>query len=417
MTGSQAPGTRPKIVVIGTLDTKGPEIGYVRDRLRALGAEPVVLDAGILGEPVAVIADIPREEVAAAGGHTLAQARAAGSRGAAIEIMQAGVRVVCTRLWSEGELNGVLCLGGAEGAHLGAAGMHALPLGVPKVILSPSASGRRTFASFVGEKDVAVIHSVVDIIGLNPIARSVYDSAVGAVLGMAQTAGAPVGAMHEATVGVTMLGQTTPGVSQLSATLYDEGLEPVVFHANGVGGPAMEMLAEQGALAGVIDYTLSELANSVMDGIHATGPDRLRVAGRLGLPQVIVPGCADFFNQNAPVPEEYRERQHYYHNPTATLVRLAHSEMESLGEMIAARLNEATGKVAVLAPLRGFSLCGANGGALYDPAGDEILITTLERELRPDIELERVDTDVNDRDFAVAVARRFIELNGRGDGG
>jgi uncharacterized protein (UPF0261 family) len=261
---------RSKIALIGTLDTKGAEIGYVRDRLSALGADVVVIDAGILGEPVAIEADISREQVAAAA--------VTPSRG---REMQAGVRAVCMRLYSDGELSEVLCLGGAEGAHLGAAGMHALPLGVPKVILSPSASGRRTFASFVGEKDVLVMHSVVDIIGLNPIARSVYDNAAGAILGMAQTAGTPVAPMQQATIGVTMLGQTTPGVSEVSSALYGAGLEPVVFHANGVGGPAMEMLAEQRALAGVIDYTLSELANSVMEGIYATGPDRLRVAGRL----------------------------------------------------------------------------------------------------------------------------------------
>ncbi len=403
---------RPRIALIGTLDTKGPEIGYVRDRLRGLGVEPVVIDAGILGEPAGIEADIARAEVARAGGHTLEQARQAGSRGAAVEIMQAGVRAVCTRLWSEGQLDGVLCLGGAEGAQLGAAGMHALPLGVPKVILSPSASGRRPFAPFVGESDVVVMHSVVDILGLNPIARSVYDNAVGAVFGMVSTAGQAVGAMHANTVGVTMLGQTTPGVNRLFARLGEAGFEPVVFHANGVGGPAMERLAEQGALAGVIDYTLSELANSVMDGIHATGPDRLRVVGRLGLPQVVVPGCADFFNQGAPVPDAYRDRPLYYHNPTATLVRLTHAEMEQLGVMLAERLNEATGRVLVLAPTRGLSLAGVAGGALYDPRGDELLIETLERELRPDIPVERFDTDVNDEQFAVTVAGRFVELIG-----
>lgn len=403
--------------MIGTLDTKGPEIGYVRDRLRALGVEPVVIDSGILGEPVEIEADISREAVAAAGGHTLAQAREAGSRGAAVEIMQAGVRAVCVRLWTERELAGVLCLGGAEGAQLGAAGMHALPLGVPKVILSPSASGRRPFAPFVGESDVVVMHSVVDILGLNPIARSVYDNAVGAVVGMVRTAGQAVGAMQAGTVGVTMLGQSTPGAGQVWTELQRAGYEPVVFHANGVGGPAMEQLAGQGALAGIVDYTLSELANSLMNGIHATGPDRLRVAGRLGLPQVVVPGCADFFNEGGTVPEVYRDRPFYYHNPTATLVRLNHAEMERLGLMIAERLNEATGPVIVVAPTRGFSLAGVNGGALYDPDGDDLLISTLERELRSDIMLERIDTDVNDSRFATIVAERFIELMGgpRGD--
>jgi uncharacterized protein (UPF0261 family) len=399
-----------RIALIGTLDTKGPEIAYVRDRLSDLGMEPVVIDSGILGDPIGIVADISREEVALAGGHTLAEARDAGSRGAAVEIMQAGVRGVCTRMWAGGELSGVLCLGGAEGAQLGAAGMHALPLGVPKVILSPSASGRRPFAPFVGESDVVVMHSVVDILGLNPIARSVYDNAVGAIVGMVRTAGGALGPMSESTVAVTMLGQTTPGVNRLWAELTDAGFEPVVFHANGVGGPAMERLAEQGVLTGIVDYTLSELANSVMDGIHATGPDRLRVAGRLGLPQVIVPGCADFFNQGAPVPDAYRDRPFYYHNPTATLVRLNHAEMERLGLLLAERLNEATGPVVVLAPERGFSLAGVEGGALYDPRGDEILIDTLAGALRSDIPLERFDTDVNDTHFATTVAERFIEL-------
>ncbi len=408
--GGDAPA---RVAVIGTLDTKGPEIAYVRDRLRTLGVEPVVIDAGILGEPVEITPDVGREQVAREGGHTLAQARESGSRGAAVEIMQAGVRALCRRLWAEGGLDGVLCLGGAEGAQLGAAGMHALPLGVPKVILSPSASGRRPFAPFIGESDVVVMHSVVDILGLNPIARSVYDNAVGAVVGMVRTAGGALGRLEAGTVGVTMLGQTTPGVNRLWTELVEAGLEPVVFHANGVGGPAMEGLAEQGALAGIVDYTISELANSVMDGIHAVGPDRLRVAGRLGLPQVVVPGCADFFNQGAPVPDAYRDRPFYYHNPTATLVRLNRNEMERLGAMVAERLNGAQGPVRVLAPTRGFSLAGVSGGALYDPSADDALIGTLERELRCDIEMQRFDLDVNDRRFAVAVAQSFIEMIGR----
>jgi uncharacterized protein (UPF0261 family) len=401
-----------RIAVIGTLDTKGPEIGYVRARLRRLGAQPVVIDAGILGEAVEIEPDIGRREVARAAGYTIERVRDAGSRGAAIEIMMAGVTAVCLDLYKRGELDGVLCLGGAEGAHLGAAAMFALPLGVPKVILSPSASGRRSFAPFVGESDVAVMHSVVDIAGLNPIARKVYDNAVGAVFGMVQTAGRPLGELASGTVGVTMLGQTTPGANEAARLLAESGYEPVIFHANGVGGPAMERLAEDGALAGVLDFTISELANTVMDGIHATGPDRLRVAGRLGLPQVIVPGCADFFNQEAPVPERYRDRQYYFHNPTATLVRLSHEEMVQLGTMVAERLNEARGPVRVMAPMRGFSLSGVEGGALYDPEGDRILIDTLEAKLRREIEVERFDVDVNDPAFAAEVAARLIASMG-----
>jgi uncharacterized protein (UPF0261 family) len=173
----------PWIALIGTLDTKGAEIAYVRDRLLALGTQPVVIDSGILGEP-GCPADVGREEVARAGGHDLDDVRRAGSRGAAVELMLEGVRATCLRLYADGSIRAVLCLGGAEGALLGAAAMHALPVGVPKVIVSPSASGRRAFGPFVGEADVMVMHSVVDILGLNEIARTIFDNAAAAVAGM-----------------------------------------------------------------------------------------------------------------------------------------------------------------------------------------------------------------------------------------
>ena len=264
----------PWIALIGTLDTKGEEIAYVRDRLRALGARPVVIDTGILGE-AGCAADVPRAEVAAAAGDDLEGIRDAGSRGAAVERMTLGVRAVCLRLLAEDRLHGALCLGGAEGALMGAGAMHALPVGVPKLIVSPSASGRRAFGPFMGESDTTVMHSVVDILGLHPISRAIFDNAAAAVAGMARDAGTAVADLGASTVGVTMLGQTTPGVMRLRERLLEAGQEPVIFHANGVGGPAMEQLAAAGALAGVVDYTLSELANSLMDGIHTTGPDRL----------------------------------------------------------------------------------------------------------------------------------------------
>ena len=200
----------PGIALIGTLDTKGDEIAYVRDRLRALGVRPVVVDSGILGVP-GCEADVPREEVAASAGLELSAVRAAGSRGAAVGLMLEGVRATCVRLFTEGRIHGVLCLGGAEGALLGAAAMHALPVGVPKLIVSPSASGRRAFGPFVGEGDVTVMHSVIDILGLNEISRAIFDNAAAAIAGMVLHAGRPVGALGERCVGITMLGQTTPG--------------------------------------------------------------------------------------------------------------------------------------------------------------------------------------------------------------
>jgi uncharacterized protein (UPF0261 family) len=402
----------PHIALIGTLDTKGAEIEYVRKRIRALGGEPIVIDSGILREAAGAVADVTREQVAAAGGHRLDDIRNANSRGRAVEMMRQGVRAVCLRLHSEGRLQGALCLGGAEGALLGAYAMQALPLGVPKVIVSPSASGRRVFGPFVGSSDVLVMHSVVDILGLNPIAISVFDNAAAAVVGMATQAGrSPIG-LGGRSVGVTMLGQTTPGVMHLREALERAGWESVIFHANGVGGPAMEALARQGALAGVVDYTLSELANSLLDGIHATGPERLTVVGEQGLPQVVVPGCVDFFNQGAPdtLPEKYRGRRSYYHNPVATLVRLEPDEMAELGRVIATRLNGARGPVRVVAPTRGFSLSDTEGNALWYPEADAAFLDSLEANLRTGIPFERVDATINDPAFADLVADRYLTI-------
>jgi uncharacterized protein (UPF0261 family) len=402
----------PHVALIGTLDTKGEEIAYVRDRLRALGARPIVIDTGILGEPAGCEPDIAHAEVAAAAGDDLQGVRDAGSRGAAVERMLAGVRAVCLRLYAEGRLQGALCLGGAEGGLMGAGAMHALPVGVPKLIVTPSASGRREFAPFMGETDTVVMHSVIDILGLHPISRAIFDNAAAAIVGMARDGGGAVGDLGARTVGVTMLGQTTPGVMRLRERLLAAGHAPVIFHANGVGGPAMEKLAASGALSGVIDYTLSEVANTLLDGVHATGPDRLRVAGRHGLPQVVVPGCCDFFNQGAPatVPERFRARKSYYHNPVATLVRLSPEEGAELGRMIADRLAAATGPVCVVVPARGFSLADAEGGALWDPAADRALVDALRAALRDDIGYEVVDAHVDDPGFADVVADRYLSL-------
>jgi uncharacterized protein (UPF0261 family) len=380
--------------------------------LAAFGAEPVIVDSGILGEAEGCAPDVSRYDVAREAGLDLDEIRAAGSRGKAVELMERGVRAVVLRLWLEGRLDGALCLGGAEGALLGAAAMQALPVGVPKLIVSPSASGRRPFGPFVGETDTLVMHSVVDILGLNPIARAVFDNAAAAVVGMARQAGRPVRDLGAGTVGITMLGHTTPAVMRIRATLAEAGQEPVVFHANGVGGPAMEGLVAAGALAGVIDYTLSELANSLMDGLHATGPERLRVAGEKGLPQVVVPGCVDFFNQGAPatVPERYRERKRYYHNPVATLIRLEAGEMAELGGIVAERLNAARGPVRVVAPTRGFSLADVEGGDLWDPDADAAFLEALASALRPDIPFEPVETHINDPALADLVAERYLSL-------
>ena len=413
----------PRIALVGTLDTKGIEIDHVAERVRAHGGIPTVIDVGILGEPTGAAPDISREEVARAGGTTIAALQAIGTRGAAVEGMCGGAREVVLALWRDGRLDGALCLGGAEGALLGAGAMHGLPVGVPKLIVSPSASGRRAFGPFMGETDTCVMHSVIDILGINPISKAVFENAAAAIVGMARAAGGPVGDLGDSTIGITMLGQTTPGVMRLRDRLVAAGLDAVIFHANGVGGPAMERLLEQGALGGVIDYTLSEIANSVKDGVHAVGPERLSVAGRLGIPQVVVPGCVDFFNQNAPetLPAEYRSRRTYFHNRVATLVGMTPEEMREVAATIATRLGGARAPVDLVVPTGGFSLSGVPGEPLWDEHANAAFLEAMERETPPGVALEFVDADVNAPAFADRVAEhaleRFASLASRAPGG
>jgi uncharacterized protein (UPF0261 family) len=400
------------ILLIGTLDTKGVEIGYTRDRLRTLGATTLVLDSGILGEPIAISADIPREEVARAAGSDIDALRAAGTRGAAVAEMKEGVKHVALDLLRQGRLDGVLCLGGAEGAVMGATAMKALPLGVPKLIVTPIASGRRPFGPLVGERDILVMHSVVDILGINPISRVVYDNAAAAVYGMAMHGSRFAPDKHGKYVAITMLGNTTKAVMHIRDLLAERGYEAVIFHSNGVGGPAMEELAEQGTFVGVIDYTTDELSDSLVGGFHAAPSNRLERVGALGLPQVVVPGCVDFtvHGPRDAVPERLRGRPAYDHNPEFTLVRLTHDEQVEIGRRIAHKLNAARGPVVVAVPTQGLSIPNVPGGVFWDPECDAAFRDALRAELRPDVPLLSVEAHINDPDFSGRVADEFLRL-------
>jgi uncharacterized protein (UPF0261 family) len=403
----------PSILLIGTLDTKGVEIAYCRNRLIEFGAAPLVLDSGILGEPLGCEADITRAAVAAAAGSDLEAVRNAGSRGAAVERMKEGVRHVALDLLRQGRLDGVLCLGGAEGAIMGATAMRALPLGVPKVVVTPIASGKRHFGILVGDRDMVVMHSVVDILGINPVSTVIYDNACAAVYGMAR-----YGSRFKAPepgrkfVGVTMLGQSTPGVMRMRDQLLQRGFECVIFHANGVGGPAMEEFAELKTFVGVVDYTTNELACLQVGGFHTPPPNRLERVGAVGLPQVVVPGNVDLTTHGVPdaVPLHLRNRPTYYHNPEMTLVRTLKNEMAAIGQMMARKLNAAVGPVVVVVPTGGLSNPNRPGGVFWDPEADAALTAELKANLRPGIPLVTVDAHLNDAAFADRVAEEFIKL-------
>ena len=302
-----------------------------------------------------------RQVVAQAAGSTIDTLRNAGTRGKAVEEMLKGVRKITLDLFRDGKIHGVASLGGAEGAVLAAAAMKVLPVGFPKLIVSPLASGHRKFAPFVGTRDIMVMHSVVDILGLNTVSMAVFDNAASAIAGMAK-AYAPI-AMDSGrkAIAATMLGNTTRPLMHIKADVEAAGYDFVIFHANGVGGPAMEELIEENAFAGVLDYTLSEVAGQIAGGFHVGGPSRLDAAGAAGIPQVIVPGCLDFvvFGAKHEVPEAYHGRPTYYHNPEFTLVRVTHDEQIAAAEFTVEKLNKARGPVSVLMPMGGGSIMGS----------------------------------------------------------
>lgn len=402
--------------IIGTLDTKGAEIAYLRDRLEALGVPTTVVDSGILGEPVGISLrpgrDIGRAEAATYGGFTIEQLRGAGSRGKAVAGMREALKALVRRRYAEGLVAGVVSMGGAEGAVMGAATMMQLPLGVPKVLVSPIASGKHYFDPLVGTSDIMVVHSVVDILGLNPIATTIFDNVAAALKGLVDHGHVlPPPRPGDRYVAVTMLGNTTKAVMALKERLAQAGYEAVIFHSNGVGGPAMEELAEAGYFVGVIDYTTNEIYDPMTGGIHDGGPDRLKRVGLAGLPQVVVPGCIDFcvFHAGA-IPPALQGRPVYDHNPEYTLVRASKDEMIALGHIFAERLNLARGPVIIAVPTQGLSIPNHPGGVFWDPEADAAFLEVVRREIRPDIPVLTFERHVNDPAFGVEVAELFIDL-------
>jgi uncharacterized protein (UPF0261 family) len=385
------------VLVIGTLDTKGPEVAYLKDKLKEYGLNPYVIDVGILGEPVGITPDFSKAQLAQFGGTTIEKVQNAGSRGAAVEQMREFVVKKVKEMVSNNEVAGAIGIGGAEGGVMTAAALMVLPIGAPKIVISPIASGKHEFAPLVGTTDMMTMHSIVDILGLNDISKTIFDNAAAAVFGMLQK-GHQLQKPKPGTkaVAVTMLGNTNTAITAMQPLMKEKGYELVVFHANGVGGPAMEELAEAGQFVGIID-----VANE----------NRLKVAGRLGIPQVVVPGCVDFvvFHANT-VPNELKDRPLYNHNPEYWLVRLDGNEMEKLGKKFADSLNEAKGAVKVAIPTKGISIPNKPGGVFYDPAADKRFMDQMKNTLRKDIEVLELDYHVNDPEFGIAVGKLFIDL-------
>ncbi len=397
---------RAPIALIGTLDTKGEEILFLKEQLSRLGAEAVVIDVGVL-EPPHFQADVSREKIAESAGTTLETLIEERDRGRAISAMESGCRA-----WFRARRNeyaGVLAIGGSAGTTIATAGMRELPIGTPKLMVSTLASGNTR--PYVGMSDIAVLYPVADFTGLNHLTRRILSNAAGAIAGMCNQAALNIEPEdHRPVIGATMFGVTTPCVNRARELLEANGFEVLVFHATGSGGQAMEQLVRDGFFRGLIDLTTTELADELAGGALSAGPHRLEAAGEAGVPQVISVGALDMvnFGPRDSVPREFQHRRFYIHNPTVTLMRTTAEENARLGELIAEKANAAHGPVTILLPLRGVSAIDAAGQPFYDPEADRALFDAIRRRAR--VRVIALDLHINDPEFAACAVSELLRM-------
>lgn len=397
------------IVVVASLDTKGAEAGLIANIIEKRGHECVLVDVGILGEPAAR-ATVTREEVAREAGGDFDSLRKRANKAEAMDVMTRGVALIAARLHKRGGLHAIVGIGGSAGTAIATSAMRALPIGVPKIMVSTVAAGDTR--PYVGTKDITMMYSVVDIAGINRISARILANAAGAAVGMADTEIPSSG--DRPIIAASMFGNTTPCVDRARELLTAKNYEVLVFHATGVGGATMESLINDRLVDGVFDVTTTEWADELCGGVFAAGPHRLEAAAATGIPQVVAPGCLDMVNFAAPetVPARYAKRNLYRWNANVTLMRTDVDENRRLGEIIAGKLNGATGPTRVLLPLRGLSQLDSVGHEFWSPEADEALFHSLRTHLRKDIPLVDIDANINDTEFADQATRHLLELIG-----
>lgn len=391
------------VYLLATLDTKGPEAAFVRDQLRALKVPVLLVDTGCMAPPT-VPADIPREKVFDAAGM-----KALGDRGRAVTAAAEGAAKLVREAHARGELAGVLGIGGSAGSNIGTTAMRALPIGVPKVMVSTLASGQ--VRQYVGDKDVFMLNSIVDILGVNRISRMILSQAAQAMAGLVSLPLPPAAAADRPLVTATMFGVTTPCVMRAKKALEDAGYEVLVFAATGNGGQAMESLIAEGLIAGVLDITTTELADELCGGFLTAGPTRLTAAGKAGIPQLVSVGATDMVNFHAPetVPARFKGRTFYQHNAQVTLMRTTPEENARIGADLGRKVSEAKGPKSILLPKKGVSAIDREGQPFDDPAARKALYDAIRQNARG-VEIVEMDHHINDPEFADAAAGKLLEL-------
>jgi uncharacterized protein (UPF0261 family) len=397
---------RMNVFLPGTFDTKGTEFAFLKSLLEKQGFHCICADAGVLNPP-SFAPDISREDVFLAAGTTLNKVLLEKNRGEAVEAAANGLAKIALDLFNQGKIHGVLGMGGSAGTTLGTSAMRALPFGIPKIMVSTLASGQ--VRPFVGVKDITMMHSVVDICGLNRISKKVLSNAAYAIAGMLN-APAISSTLEKPLLAATMFGVTTPCVELGRNILEQSGREVLVFHATGTGGLTMESFIRDGLIKGVLDITTTELADELVGGILSAGNKRLTAAGIMGIPQVISVGALDMVNFGPmdTVPEKFRSRRLYAHNSNVTLMRTTPEENDLLGKEIALKANAAKGPIAIIFPLHGISALDASGQPFWWPQANQALRESLKLWLSPGVEYIEMDLHINDPVFGEACAQKLI---------
>ena len=399
------------VAVLATLDTKGNEARYLADQIEDLGGAALLVDIGVVGDP-AVEPGVSRAQVAAAGGTPLEEILEAPTRQAASPVMVAGATRLLLEHIAQSAIHGIVGLGGTQGTSNCTGIMQGLPYGFPKVMVSTAASGDTS--AFVGIKDITMMFSVGDILGLNPVTRKILANAAAATYGMAcSRVTLDIGPGAKPLIGMTNLGVLTDG-AMLALQLFQEaGYEVIVFHAVGSGGLAMEQLMKDGLIGAVFDYGLGEIPDEMYDGLRSAGPERLTVAGKLGLPQVICPGGLEhigLLTEPNTIPQRYRDHEVAFHNPLILAIRLKAEEMVAVAQEVNKRLSHTTDKAYFMMPKRGMSRYAVEGAQLHDPVGDEAFLEEIRAGLPDNIELLERDRHAEDPAFVKEAVNRLISL-------
>ena len=394
------------IAVVGTLDTKGEEFQFVKKEIEKRGHQTLVINTGIMHDPF-FQPDITADEVAGAAGTSLAVLREKSDRGLAIGTMSKGIVKIVTDLYKVGKIQAVISMGGSAGTDIGTAAMRALPLGVPKVMVSTYASGDTR--PYVRTRDIVMVPSIVDVAGINRISAQTYVNAVGAIIGMVETPALQI--EEKPLLAASMFGNTTPVVNRCRSIMENNGYEFIIFHQ--VGTPeTLESLAADGYITGLLDITTTEWADEITGGVLAGGPNRYDVVSELGIPQVVAPGCIDMANFWArdTVPQQYKDRLIYQWAENITLMRTTPEENATIGRILAEKANRSSGPVAFFLPLKGVSMLDAPGKEFWWPEANQALYQAIKDNLKPDIPVYELDCNINDDEFADAAANKMLEF-------